>query len=175
VPLLLYFLLPWKRPRKWPQIVWAGLPVAGSALFTLYLWYQFGDPQIYTKAQQFWGRELAPPWLAFQNGFHNNYLPAFYRILFRGAALFAAGMLAVAVLVRARPSWIVLMILWPVLYTSTTILDSVPRYLTTVVPYYAVAAGAVHRWPVLRYPVLLWSAMMLMLSTLLFVNGYWFV
>ncbi len=175
VPLLIYYLWPWKRPRQWRQIVWLVLPVLGSALFTLFLWYRFGDPQIYTKAQRFWGRELAWPWFAFQNGYHNNSIPVFFRIYFRGAGLMAVAMLAAAAAVRARLSWVSLMIIWPLLYMSTTILDSLPRYLTTVAPYYPVAAAAVSRWPVARYPLLLWSAMMLMLSVALFVNGYWFV
>jgi hypothetical protein len=175
LPLLIYFLLPWKKARQWRQIVWLGLPVLGAAGFTLYLWYAFGDPFLYGKAQRFWQRELAWPWFAFQNGFHSAYLPVFFRIFYKGAALVAVGLLALAIALRARPSWIVLMILWPLLYVSTTRLDSLPRYLTTVVPYYSIAAAAAERWPLTRYPLLLWSAMMLMLSVLLFVNGYWLI
>lgn len=175
LPLLIYFLFPWKRPRQWRQILWLGLPVLGSAAFTLYLWFAFGDAQLYTKAQRFWGRELTPPWVTLQNGYHNNYIPAFFRVYFRGAAAFAAVMLVLAAFVRARISWVVLMVIWPLLYVSTLLLDSLPRYLTTVVPYYLVAAAAAERWPAARYPLLLWSAMMLMLSVILFVNGYWFV
>jgi hypothetical protein len=175
LPLLVYFLVPWSKPRQWRNLAWLFLPVLGSALFTLYLWAKFGDPQIYTKAQLFWNRQLAWPWFAFQDGYHNNFISFFYRIYFRGAALLAVGMLALAAALRVRLAWVPLMIVWPLLYTSTTLLDSLPRYLTTVVPYYPIAAAALARWPILRYPVLLWSAMMLMLSSALFVNGYWFV
>ena len=175
LPLLIYFLLPWQKPRQWRNLVWLFLPVLGSALFTLYLWAKFGDPQIYTKAMQFWNRQLAWPWLAFQNGYHNNFVPSFFRIYFRGAALLAVFMLALAAALRARLAWVSLMIVWPLLYTSTTLLDSLPRYLTTVVPYYPIAAAAATRWPITRYPLLLWSAMMLMLSVALFINGFWFV
>lgn len=175
LPLLIYFLIPWRKARQWRNAVWVFLPVLGSALFTLYLWAKFGDPQIYTKAQLFWNRELAWPWLAFQNGFHNNFVPSFFRVYFKGAALLAVFMLGLAVAVRARLAWASLMIVWPLLYVSTTLLDSLPRYLTTVVPYYPIAAAAVQRWPIARYPLLMWSAMMLMLSAALFVNGYWFV
>ncbi len=175
LPLLIYFLIPWKRTRQWRQILWLGLPVLGAAAFTIYLWFTFGDAQLYTKAQRFWGRELAWPWVAFQTGFHNNSIPLFFHIYFNGAAALAAGMLVLAIAVRARLPWIVLMIVWPLLYVSTLLLHSLPRFLTTVVPYYLVAAAAAQRWPVTRYPLLLWSAMMLMLSVILFVNGYWFV
>lgn len=175
LPLLIYFLVPWRKAREWRDMAWIFLPVLGSALFTLYLWTEFGDPQIYTKAQLFWNRQLAWPWFAFQDGFHNNSIPWFFRYYFRGAALLGVCMLGLAVALRARPAWMSLMIVWPLLYTSTTLLDSLPRYLTTVVPYYPVAAAALTRWPVFRYPVLMWSAMMLMLSAALFVNGYWFV
>jgi len=175
LPLLIYFLIPWRRPRQWRRILWLSLPIAGSAAFTLYLWFAFGDPQLYAKAQRFWGRELAWPWLTFQYGFHNNYIPVFFRIYFNGAAALAAVMLVLAAVVRARLAWVVLMVIWPLLYVSTLLLHSLPRYLTTVVPYYLVAAAACQRWPIARYPLLLWSAMMLMLSVILFVNGYWFV
>ncbi len=126
LPLLIYFLFPWKRPRQWRQILWLGLPVLGSAAFTLYLWFAFGDAQLYTKAQRFWGRELTPPWVTLQNGYHNNYIPAFFRIYFRGAAAFAAVMLVLAAFVRARISWVVMMVIWPLLYVSTLLLDSLP-------------------------------------------------
>ncbi|MBA3974029.1 MAG: hypothetical protein C0504_07405 [Candidatus Solibacter sp.] len=175
LPLLVYFLAPWSKPRQWRNLAWLFLPVLGSALFTLYLWAKFGDPQIYTKAQLFWSRQLAWPWFAFQDGYHNNFISLFYRVYFRGAALLALGMLALAAALRVRLAWVPLMIVWPLLYTSTTLLDSLPRYLATVVPYYPIAAAALTRWPVFRYPLLLWSAMMLMLSVALFVNGYWFV
>lgn len=175
LPLLLHFITPWKSKRDWRQLGWAFLPVAGAALFVGYLWIAFGDAEAYFKVQRHWGRQLAWPWLAFETGMHNNGLAPFYRILFSGAAIFAAVMLPLALVMRAPLSWVALVVVWPVLFTSSLLLDSLPRYLSIVVPYYPIVAAACGRWPVLTWPLILWLNLLQMLCLALFVNGYWFV
>lgn len=50
-----------QRPavRAWPSIA---LVPAGLAVYLAYLWWQFGDPLLYFRANQAWGRGFHWPW-----------------------------------------------------------------------------------------------------------------
>lgn len=171
--LVLYFLA--QKKKEWRQIVWTALPVCGAALFVGYLWWSFGDPEAYTKVQRHWGRQLAWPWMAFESGMHNNGLGPFYRILYNGAALFSVVMIGLGLWLRVPLAWLALLIAWPVLFTSALLLDSLPRYLSIVVPYYPILAATCARAPLLTWPLVMWSCFLQMLCAALYVNGYWFV
>ena len=70
--------------------------------------------------------------------------------------------------------WLFLMLTLPVVYLSSTVLDSIPRYLSTLAPAFIVLAHACRRIPVLNFSVMMCFAMLQMLCVILFTNGYWF-
>jgi len=115
-------------------------------LFVGYLWIVFGDAEAYFRAQRHWGRQLAWPWLAFETGMHNNGLAPFYRTLFNGSAIFSAVRLILALVMRTPLSWLALVVVWLVLFSSSLLLNALPRYLSIVVPYDPILAAAFGRW-----------------------------
>jgi hypothetical protein len=59
VPLAIEMLRQRPAPRAAPAL--ALVPLGLGAYF-LYLWWRFGDPYIYFRASEVWGRELEAPW-----------------------------------------------------------------------------------------------------------------
>jgi hypothetical protein len=125
--------------------------------------------------QKNWGRTLASPLLPFLDGFHNNGTPLFQRTVHRWS-LYGFGMVtAYGLWARMPLRWISLLIVLPLIFVSTTVLDSIPRYLLTVCTAFPILAHAGVRWPMLGAGLVLLLAMLQTLCVILFTNGYFFI
>ena len=140
-----------------------------------YLWHNFGDPLAFASTQKHWGRELAVPWYPFLDGYHTNGVPMFNKLFHRGSIYFFMLIALYGIFMRMPLKWLFLMLTLPVVYLSSTVLDSIPRYLSTLAPAFIVLAHACRRIPVLTFAVMMCFAMLQMLCVILFTNGYWFV
>lgn len=149
--------------------------MAGLGLYCGYLWWAYGDPIAFLTVQKNWGRTLASPLLPFVDGFHNNGTPLFQRILHRWS-LYGFGLVtAYGLWTRVPLRWISLLIALPLIFVSTTVLDSIPRYLSTVCTAFPILAHAGIRWPMLGAGLVLLLAMLQALCVILFTNGYFFI
>ncbi len=178
VPLLLeYFQASVKPPyfnrdRPWAGIALASAPVAGLAAWAWYLGWEFGDPLILTKVQEAWGRRLTWPWETLWMTW--TYHAPFYRVWFLGHACAGMALVAAAVFFRLRPSLVAFAGLAVLLNVSAAHLEAIPRLLSSVFPLYIAGAAVIRRWPKPGGLMLDLSIALLVFSTVLYANGYWF-
>jgi hypothetical protein len=178
VPVVIGILESWRQRdgarTSWQAILPALGAISGVALYFGYLWWAFGDPLAYNATQKHWGRMIASPHLPFVDGVHNAQIGPFYKIFYRGS-LYSFGLVALYAVWRRMPlQWISLLVVVPLFYSSTTVLDSIPRYLSTVFPFFLVVAQFSVRYPSVGAMIVLLFAMLQMLCVSLFTNGYWF-
>lgn len=160
------------RWPNWPVVI---LPALGLLCYFLFLQIRFGSYTVFMDTQHAWGRELVYPWTPFQPTFgHNNAIPQSFRYLFKGSIVAVGIVAAIGVLARVPLSWLSVIVSVPIFSLMSSALDSMPRYLVVIVPYYAVLAYTIERWRFLKVPVIMFSCMLAAFSVILFVNGYWF-
>jgi Gpi18-like mannosyltransferase len=159
-----------RSPSIWRALVCCALPGLAFLTYVTYLGWTFGEPLAFLKADVVWGRKLAWPWAAF---FHLNREP-FYRIWFVCFAIMAAGLLILGFWWRLRPTYLVLLCVFTLISLSSNRLESLPRYLSVLFPYYFVLALLTKKWPNLTTPLFVVAGGLQVLSVILFVNGYWF-
>jgi hypothetical protein len=145
------------------------MTLAGLGTYCLCLAHRFGHPFAFMSAQASWYRHFAMPWISFGN----LYL-AFYTVWFYAAVVIALVVLAVGFLLRLRLSYSVMCAVYFLFYLSTMRLESIPRFLSVLFPFYLTIALVATRYPRLEPFLIAGSTMLLTLSVILFVNGYWF-
>jgi hypothetical protein len=134
-------------------------PLAAVAGWALYLGQRFGDPSLIVTAEGFWGRHLAPPWVAIFDGLNN--IRTFH--LVEGMDLVSVVLLIAAALyawMRMRRSYAVLLALSALVFTSSSVLTSSGRFTIAVFPLFIVAAAIASRrawlerlWPAVFIPL----------------------
>ena len=160
---------------RWPEaakvLVALALPALGLAVYMAFLQYKFGDWLAFAHTQIHWGRHVVAfwhlPWGAAT-------YPPFYRIWFYESVVVAFIFTALAVAFRLRASHLALVFAFMLLYCSMDLLASFPRFLSVVFPFYIVAAEICLRHPRWERWFLGLSAALAALSTVLFVNGFWY-
>jgi hypothetical protein len=182
--LLLEFALPYfrrtnsgrDRPR-WPapdalpflaSLVLAGL---GLGIYIVYLANHLGDPLAFLHAEAHWRRALTAPWMAWNRADEYGPFSAFW---LRAGTTIGVYAVVLGVAMRLRASYSLLCLVYLAVYVSAGHLESLPRFLSVLFPFYICLARVAVRWPRLEPFLLAGSVMLLTLSTILFVNGYWF-
>ncbi|MBE7538774.1 MAG: hypothetical protein HS122_10210 [Opitutaceae bacterium] len=179
IPLAMEFLaqerkdFSWRNLGCWIRLACTGLPAAGTLTYMAYMAMKFGDPLVYRKAEIFWGRKLMPFWETF---LHPNVasLPDVYKAWFIGALILAAVLIGAGLLLRIRGAYLAMAAAYVVLYTSTGVLEAIPRYMSVIVPFYIILGAWVERRPFLELPFTILSTALLAFSTVAFSTGYWF-
>jgi len=160
-------------PLRRPTACFLGsllLTVAGLGTYCFYLGRTFGNPLDFVKSQAHWNRYFALPWVPFERFI---YL-AFYDVWFYAAVAMGFILIVIGLAMRLRASYSTLCIAYFLVYLSTSQLEAIPRFLSVLFPFYITIAIVAVRWPRLEPLLLAGSVMLLTLSTVLFVNGYWF-
>jgi hypothetical protein len=83
------------------------------------------------------------------------------------------GLFILAVRWRLRPTYLVVFVVFTMICVCSSVLESLPRYLSVLFPFYFVLALATKEWPDLTVPLFVGSTILQVISTILFVNGYW--
>ena len=161
----------WRSIRA--PVLAAALPPLGLALFMAYQWQTFGTPTAFLQAQIAWENQMSLPWVlpvAMAEMIASG--RAWPNVVFQG--LFYVGFIALAVAALWR---------LPLAYGLTTALLLVPPFLSNWVwsvsrhvligigAYIVLAQLAERRW--VRWVLLAGMLPLLVLATLLFVNGWW--
>jgi Gpi18-like mannosyltransferase len=163
------------RPFNWGEGLRAftgmALPGAGLALYALYLQIKFGDPLAVLHAHSNWHQHLTPFWDVIFAGLDYSVYDAiwFYTALVTGLV-----MTALVFKFRLRWSHLALVVALMLLYCSSNRLESMPRYLSVVFPFYIVTAEFCLRHPRLERVLMGISTVLAGYSIVLFVDGYWF-
>lgn len=123
-----------QRARPWALPSLALVP-AGTALFFGFLQWRFGDPWLYVRANEVWGRHVAPPWeplLEFLTA--DVVVFGWYHSLVDLS--FVAGMVIVAVVAwrRLPPSYAALGSAGLLFALSTSVWISTPRHAVALFP-----------------------------------------
>jgi len=160
-----------RSPSIWRVLVCCALPGLGFLTYVGYLDWAFGEPLAFLKAEAVWGRHLAWPWVPF---FHLSHYDPFYRIWFVCFATLGVGLFILGLWWRRRPTYLVLLCIFTLICVSSNRLESLPRYLSVLFPFYFVLALLTRKWPNLTAPLFAVSGGLQALSVILFVNGYWF-
>jgi len=149
--------------------VFALLP-SGLAAYMAFLWYRFGDPLLFMKAQGGWGRRLSWVWETFATvGQHEM----FYRFLFIGSACFLLLACIMMCVLRMRGSYILYSVVSWLFFVSFFYLEGIMRFVGVVFPMYIALAIVSRRRPMLYTALLAAFAMLMAVSAVMFANGYW--
>jgi hypothetical protein len=170
-----YFLqnhphLTWRKPNVWRALVCFAAPALGFLTYVGYLGRAFGEPLAFLKAEAVWGRKLVWPWVPF---FHLHRYDRPYDIWFMCFAIVAAVLFLVAVRWRLRPTYLLVLAIFTTICLSSSRLESLPRYLSILFPFYFVLALMTKKWPNLTGPLFMVFGGLQVMTTILFVNGYW--
>jgi hypothetical protein len=171
-----YFLqnrrnLGWRNASVGRALICCAAPVLGFLTYVVYLNRAFGEPLAFMKCEVAWGRQLTWPWLAFRHLHRHN--DPFHVIWFVSFAVLAVVLFILAVRWRLRPTYLVILVIFSVFPLSSGLLESLPRYLSVLFPFYFVLALAAKKWPDLTVPLFVGSTILQVIATILFVNGYW--
>ena len=149
------------------------LPLCAIFGFAYYLFLRFHDAKIMFRVHDQWGQHLEGPWWIFISGF--MYVDKIFYMFWFDAAVIVAGVLAYyGVKFRLRPSHLAMLFAYLLLYSTNSLLEAIPRYLSVLFPFYIIAAELCLRNPRWERWFLGTSAALATLSIVLFVDGYWF-
>ena len=153
-----------------PDVLWLLLVPAGLGSYMAFLYFRFHDPLLFIKAHGSWGRKVTTLWdtlLSFST------FPTFYRLIFLGTLILVLMLIVYAFAIRLRLSYIVFVLIDVLVIMSSGLLESFPRYMAVLFPLYLVLAlwtaknkAWASLWTFLSFSILV-------LFTVLFVNGYW--
>ncbi len=163
----------WRWPSKPFDLLAVLLPPLGVGLFMLYQWHVFGTPWAFLIAQQSWQNGLAPPWIIPQEIVAEFVKSSGWTLatLQLGAWIGVLGLALVAL--RRLPMVYGLtgfLLLLPAYFAN--IRDSLPRHVLISFPIFVVLAREGQPlW--LRWLIVMLFLPLLVLLTVLFVNGFW--
>jgi len=144
---------------------------AGLVCFMVYLYFAFGDALAFSKVQVAWGRKFVIFTTTLK---HLMYLPLYYRFFFLSSIVVGLGLLIYMIKARFRISYILYSALLMCIYLSTGSPESIPRFISVIFPMYISMAVLTSKCEILYNAMLIYSISFCTLSTVLFVNGYWF-
>ncbi len=152
-----------KALSKW----WLCLVPLGVASFAFFLYLRFHAPFAFLTSQAAFHREAASPIEGFLIAL--RYSPP-YNILFVGSAVIAVVLLLCGTMEKLRTSYLLFTAAMLILCLSTSIWESLPRYLSAVFPFYIVPAAV--RSQSLYVLTLVASTAVMVFCLCLFAAGY---
>jgi Gpi18-like mannosyltransferase len=162
---------PWPAADAFPFLLSLCLAGLGLGLYMVCLANQLGDPLAFLHAEAHWRRGLTSPWLSWTRADEYGPFSAFW---LRAAATMGIYLLVLGVVMKLRLVYSLLCLIYLAVYLSAGHLESIPRFLSVLFPFYIALARTAARWPRTEPFLLAGSVMLLTLSTILFVNGDWF-
>jgi len=144
-------------------------PVLGLGTYCLFLQVKFGSPLVFLESMSHWGRHVGFSWHSLASG-----QSPFYKAWFVGSLYTALALVCWSVVVRLRLSQSVLGPTFLLVFLLSHNVENAPRTISVIFPFYIAPALVLTRWPRMEPLVMAFSASLLTLSVILFVNGYWF-
>jgi len=162
---------PITRTEALRALVAMALPATGILTYAIYLHFKFDDMLAFLHAQANWDRRLTAPWNLYDIVSHSD---PHTKVWSSWALFFCFTLTLLGFCYRLRLSYLAITIAFLLLYCSTSTLESTPRLLSAVFPFYIIEAEIATRWPRLKYGLFIASVLLAIISIVLFVDGYWF-
>jgi Gpi18-like mannosyltransferase len=162
---------PWPAADAFPFVVSLVLIGWGVGIYMLYLANHLGDPLAFLHAESHWRRTLTAPWITWNRADEYGAFSAFW---LRAGTTIGVYALVLGAAMKLRPAYSLLCLIYMTIYVSAGHLESLPRFLSVLFPFYISLARVAVRWPRLEPFLLAGSVMLLSLATILFADGYWF-
>ncbi len=167
VPLIWEAFAAGETNEKTQSKLWLCLVPLGVASFAFYLYLQFGRPFAFLTAQAAFHREAANPLEGLITAAH---YPLPYSPLLIGSAIAAIALLVLGFVAKIRPSYQLYAFVMLALFLSTSIWESLPRYLSAIFPLYIIPATL--RSQAVYLSILILSAGVMAFCLSLFAAGY---
>jgi Gpi18-like mannosyltransferase len=174
IPILIEYLAPTsfkdlKLSKIKKDILCLLLIPAGLLTYMAYLYIRFNEPLAFLKAEAEWSRAFAPGLLTLQSLFS---YPPFYKFTFLGFVVLSILMLVYLVYSKVRISYIAYTAIELFVILSSSLLESLPRYVSVLFPMY-IGFAIMARNRFWEDTIKIFSVSLLTLFVILFVNGYW--
>ena len=150
---------------------WLLIVPLGLVMFATYLHFKFGDALAFVHTQTHWQRGFATPWWAVWNAWRGH--PPGYGALFVGTAAIGVIMFVMAWRFRLRTSYLLYAGATLLFFLCSTLLESLPRYLSVLFPLHAGLAAATARSESLYLAALATSTGLMAVCLVLYACGYW--
>jgi Gpi18-like mannosyltransferase len=176
IPILMeYFDINWEKPKKYfkklkPDVLFLLLIPLGTFLYMIYQKIIFGSFLSFLVGVESFNRKLVPITKTIINII---IYPPTYQLYFFVSISIALFLIIYMIRNRVRISYIAYSVVMFIVFLSTNLLESVPRYLSAIFPFY-IAIGMLSQNKLYRYMIILLSIIFLVFFIYLFVNGYWF-
>jgi len=159
------------------------LSAGGLLLYMIFLWIEFRDPLYFFHVQEEFGGGRSESLILLPQVLV-RYIKIFVTVdwqnwkFFAYTQEFALSILALTTLIvgwikKLRPSYLVFSSLAFLLPTLTGTFSSMPRYILVCFPMFLVIAKWLEDKPKLRFAWYGISSILLILNTVLFIQGYW--
>lgn len=190
--LLLVMMWEWGTAKRWryedlknsfsSQIWYWLVGSLGLVSYMGYLWQTFGDPLFFLHVQQEFGAGRSESIVLYPQVVW-RYLKMLLTVrpidwkYFSIISEFAAGILPILALIKVwrliRPSYVVYGLASFLLPTLTGTFSSMPRYILVIWPIFCGLAILYSKKPKLAILYLIFSSLLLIINTILFIQGYW--
>ena len=170
----------WKEIKS--ELAWVLLIPAGLFSYMAYLWFRFGDPLLFLKAQNAWDRKvgfnLFGIWDNLKSHFHDLIFPSenfAFSLRNDFELIFFAAFLVLSVFVwrNLRKSYGLYCLLALLIPFATCSLISMTRFVLVLFPVFILLAKWSEKRVWLNYVIIMLFAMLLSLFTIMFANWYW--
>lgn len=158
------------RPLQLARYLWIGLTPGGLVAYMTFLYVRFGNPLAFVTAQAAWGRRVAPPWESILQSLRSC-LPG-YAQFYIAIAVIALTLCAAGFFLRLRASLLIFTALTILLALSSNLLESFPRYASSLFALPLAAAVLTDRRPVAFALILAVFAGLLGLCTAVYAIGF---
>jgi hypothetical protein len=142
---------------------------AGMVAWMLYLYAKFGEPFAYAYGASNWNRKFSTVWTTLAS-IHKY--PLFEQIMYAGSIALVVSAVAVMAARRFPFVFILHSVLLLLVYLSSTVLESIQRYVSMIVPIYLALGLVMRQNRYVEYGYLMFAVMLLTLFTVLYVSGY---
>ena len=159
-----------RREARPAHLLWLLLAPAGLVGYCAYLAIRFGEPFVFVTAASAWGRHLSSPLTALAT--IRSY-PQYHQVLFTLCLSLAAAAVAQLFRTGARRADAVYALVFLVANLSTSSLMAIPRHLSGIFPLYAAFGAWALEHERGRWAFFGVSTVLLLVNTVLFVNGHW--
>ncbi len=157
--------------------LWIALVPLGLICYLMINAHVAGDPLAFLTVQkEHWYKSLAPPWVGIKGTLDSLQWRPPSELQMVGIQEIVFIVLGLVCTIYCWANLRLSYSLWMtgnwLIFTSTSFVNSVPRYTLTLFPIYILFAQAAQK-PLMKSAITVWSLIYLALFTTLFVCGYW--
>ncbi len=153
-----------------PRIMLLALTPCGIAGHMVYCYVAFGDPFMFSRAANAWGRSFTSP---IETILFLRTYTTFYFILFLGTLVVTVLILIAGLLLRIRATYLLYATMLTTIYLCSKTFEAFPRYVSVEFPLFIILGLIAARFKWTYEPLFVATVALLTLCSVLSANGYW--